>query len=812
MEGYNGTIFAYGQTGCGKTHTMQGYQDPPELRGVIPNSFDHIFENVTAASEKTSFLVRCSYLEIYNEEIRDLLSDSPKQKLDLREGADKGVYVKDLQQVVVSDQEAINKVMEKGQANRTVGATSMNQTSSRSHSIFTIVVEMNDVDEAGKDHIRVGKLNLVDLAGSERQSKTGASGARLKEGCKINLSLSALGNVISSLVDGKGKHIPYRDSKLTRLLQDSLGGNTKTLMVAAISPADYNYDETMSTLRYANRAKNIKNKPKINEDPKDTMLREYKEEIARLREMLEKHQLGAEGSPVAAPVAGQQVGEFRPAPPKRRDSEPAGGNGDEDEETGIQHSESEAVMARADSSDVREVERIKHVEVEVERIVEVEVSLTHPIHALPRPQVIPEHVKEEKAAAENYARAMEDTADRLGKELEMQQGEALRERAAREDIASKLEALQHSVIGFASESGRRKRRKSADGAVGPEVDPEQASRLAPYMLNFHREQVPEEPEVMLARKTVEARKMQAKLRAKKRKEAKLLAETKRAEEEKIEMEKEMTDALGVAHEEKSKVVKKYKKQAKQLKQAMEEIEALRQENEREREQVMSTVREQNRELSLWEQVVSAILPAKEISRIWERAVYNELDETWELPPIKPRSSFALASHKLPCINGSDLPGSPLTDREQRKKEKRRGSSASKDRKGGKPPRMSSALDAEFRSVGIYETEDGGLQTPPISPSIVGEKEWGGHGGERGSSRQGGSRQSSGRKRESRRIEDEARPGTSKERRARKEERKKEKEARAVKKERGSGGKIDYRASDDFNYEIGDIVSGAPIAA
>jgi Kinesin motor domain len=302
---YNGTIFAYGQTGCGKTHTMQGLQEPAELRGVIPNSFDHIFENIRAAAAGTVFLVRCSYLEIYNEEIRDLLSSDPKKRLELREDANKGVYTKDLINEVVSDQVAINAVMERGQGNRTVGSTLMNQTSSRSHSIFTIVIEMNAADESGKDHIRVGKLNLVDLAGSERQSKTGASGDRLKEGCKINLSLSALGNVISALVDqAKGKHIPYRDSKLTRLLQDSLGGNTKTLMVAAISPADYNYDETMSTLRYANRAKNIKNKPKINEDPKDTMLRQYKEEIEALKRALqEQTKLSTSASSGAMPTA-----------------------------------------------------------------------------------------------------------------------------------------------------------------------------------------------------------------------------------------------------------------------------------------------------------------------------------------------------------------------------------------------------------------------------------------------------------------------------------------------------------------------------
>ncbi|BHF59037.1 Kinesin-like protein kif17 [Sparganum proliferum] len=178
--------------------------------------------------------------------------------------------------------------MDQGWRNRATGATLMNADSSRSHSIFTIYLEMirNDA-ETGREMFRAGKLNLVDLAGSERQSKTGAVGDRLKEATKINLSLSALGNVISALVDANTKHVPYRDSKLTRLLQDSLGGNTKTLMIACLSPADNNYEETLSTLRYANRAKNIKNKPVINEDPKDALLRQYKEEIARLRSMLE---------------------------------------------------------------------------------------------------------------------------------------------------------------------------------------------------------------------------------------------------------------------------------------------------------------------------------------------------------------------------------------------------------------------------------------------------------------------------------------------------------------------------------------------
>jgi kinesin family protein 3/17 len=179
--------------------------------------------------------------------------------------------------------------MQSGKRNRSVGATLMNATSSRSHSIFTIVIECA---ENSGDHIRVGKLNLVDLAGSERQSKTGATGDRLKEANKINLSLTALGNVITALVDAKSTHIPYRDSKLTRLLQNSLGGNAKTVMCANCGPADYNYDETLSTLRYANRAKNIKNKPKINEDPKDAMLREYQDQIRALKEQLAASQRG----------------------------------------------------------------------------------------------------------------------------------------------------------------------------------------------------------------------------------------------------------------------------------------------------------------------------------------------------------------------------------------------------------------------------------------------------------------------------------------------------------------------------------------
>ncbi|XP_068589989.1 kinesin-like protein KIF3B [Cebidichthys violaceus] len=287
LLGFNGTIFAYGQTGTGKTYTMEGVRNDIERRGVIPNSFEHIFTHISR-SQNQQYLVRASYLEIYQEEIKDLLSKDQTRRLELRERPDTGVYVKDLSSFVTKSVREIEHVMNVGNQNRSVGATNMNEHSSRSHAIFVITVECSELDADGENHIRVGKLNLVDLAGSERQTKTGAQGERLKEATKINLSLSALGNVISALVDGRSSHIPYRDSKLTRLLQDSLGGNARTVMVANIGPASYNVEETLTTLRYSNRAKNIKNKPRINEDPKDALLREFQEEIARLKEQLQK--------------------------------------------------------------------------------------------------------------------------------------------------------------------------------------------------------------------------------------------------------------------------------------------------------------------------------------------------------------------------------------------------------------------------------------------------------------------------------------------------------------------------------------------
>lgn len=215
IQGYNGTIFAYGQTGTGKTFTISGVAKDPTLKGIMPRAFENIFQQIQSDTDR-QYLVRVSYLEIYQEEIRDLMSKK-QQKLELKD-KDTGVYVKDLSTFVVKTPNDMLKVFDEGTTNRHVGATDMNEHSSRSHSVFTITVESSQIDEDGQAHIKVGKLNIVDLAGSERQNKTGATGDRLKEASKINLSLSTLCHVISSLTDPKCTYIPYRDSRLTRIL------------------------------------------------------------------------------------------------------------------------------------------------------------------------------------------------------------------------------------------------------------------------------------------------------------------------------------------------------------------------------------------------------------------------------------------------------------------------------------------------------------------------------------------------------------------------------------------------------------------
>lgn len=340
LQGYNGTIFAYGQTGAGKTYTIQGPQGPvlgldnesesqganynlqsdmtnPD-RGIMQRSFEYIFQCIEAEQSMIDkkgngsalqFLVKCSYLEIYNEQIMDLL-EPQSINLNLREDISKGVYVEGLVEETVSSLQDMMALIAKGAKNRHTGATSMNRSSSRSHSVLTTIIESKSRSSTGVWNLKQARFHIIDLAGSERQKQTQTFGDRLKEAGMINRSLSALGNVINSLVDvseGKNRFVPYRDSKLTFILRDSLGGNSKTVIIANISPSQLNLNETLSTLKFAQRAKLIQNKAVINEDSSGTIIL-LKNEIKKLKKDLNEQikQVNLLRSMAASPLGAVQ--------------------------------------------------------------------------------------------------------------------------------------------------------------------------------------------------------------------------------------------------------------------------------------------------------------------------------------------------------------------------------------------------------------------------------------------------------------------------------------------------------------------------
>ncbi|XP_075390148.1 kinesin-like protein KIF11 isoform X2 [Tenrec ecaudatus] len=291
--GYNCTIFAYGQTGTGKTFTMEGERSPNEeytweedpLAGIIPRTLHQIFEKLS--DNGTEFSVKVSLLEIYNEELFDLLNPSTDVSERLQMFDDprnkRGVIIKGLEEITVHNKDEVYQILEKGAAKRTTAATLMNAYSSRSHSVFSVTIHMKETTIDGEELVKIGKLNLVDLAGSENIGRSGAVDKRAREAGNINQSLLTLGRVITALVE-RTPHVPYRESKLTRILQDSLGGRTRTSIIATISPASVSLEETLSTLEYAHRAKNIMNKPEVNQKlTKKALIKEYTEEIERLK-------------------------------------------------------------------------------------------------------------------------------------------------------------------------------------------------------------------------------------------------------------------------------------------------------------------------------------------------------------------------------------------------------------------------------------------------------------------------------------------------------------------------------------------------
>ncbi|XP_057490870.1 kinesin-like protein KIN-4C [Actinidia eriantha] len=314
FHGYNGTVLAYGQTGSGKTYTMgTNYNGEEHNRGIIANVMETIFSRVEATRNSTEFLIRVSFIEIFKEEVFDLLDPSPpalsrgdgvalakpggpaRAPIQIRETSNGGISLAGVTEAEVRTKEEMASFLLRGSLSRATASTNMNSQSSRSHAIFTITMEQKKIapsptggiHDDGGDDILCAKLHLVDLAGSERAKRTGADGMRFREGIHINKGLLALGNVISALGDEKkrkeGGHVPYRDSKLTRLLQDSLGGNCKTVMIACISPADTNAEETLNTLKYANRARNIQNKAIINRDPMTAQMQRMRSQMEQLQ-------------------------------------------------------------------------------------------------------------------------------------------------------------------------------------------------------------------------------------------------------------------------------------------------------------------------------------------------------------------------------------------------------------------------------------------------------------------------------------------------------------------------------------------------
>ncbi len=585
---------------------MSGIKDDPDLRGITPRTFDHIFRAMKIAQGK-EFLVRCSYIELYNEEIRDLLGDDPKAKLQLKEHPDKGVYIKDCTEVVTDKLEELDDAMNKGEANRTVGATLMNATSSRSHSLFSIVIEASETDaETGKEHVTRGKLNLVDLAGSERPAKTGATGARMKEGIKINMSLTALGNVISALVDSKTKHIPYRDSKLTRLLQDSLGGNTKTVMMAAIGPADYNYEETLSTLRYANRAKNIKNKPIINEDPKDALLRQYKEEIDALKKMLQEA-MGGGGDPQAALAAlmAAQSGGAGGGPKALPPAGSAGGIGAAEHTTSgtaittpvpgeapgasLKQSSSSGGGGDADDGGVSD---------ELEAAVGTASDLQ---------EDIPGGGGDGERAASQQ-------------ELESHKAEAEAARAQQADLAAKLARLQSLLD----------KKVQGQGDQTSDADVAAAAEEAAAKAREHEQAV------------------------RRRREAKLKAKQRRLKEEAAALQAEMGSMQQAAAGQEAMLAAMAAKHEREL---AAQARDLRAEAARDKDILMTQLLERDREAKLFEQIVEAILPPSEMAKLWERAQYNEDSERWTIPVGAIRAAKKGVQGGLPLLPGDDGRGS-----------------------------------------------------------------------------------------------------------------------------------------------------------
>ena len=733
LEGYNGTIFAYGQTGCGKTYTMSGESQAP---GVIPNSFGHVFGAISDTDKSKCFLVRCSFMEIYNEEIRDLLKYDPSSKLDLREGKEQSVYVKNLTLETVSSVADLTRLMEAGGRHRTTKETMMNERSSRSHAIFTVYLEVSEEVE-GRPVVKAGKLNLVDLAGSERQKKTQAVGDRLREAIEINLSLSALGNVISALVDGRSSHIPYRDSKLTRLLQDSLGGNTKTVMIAVVSPADYNAEESISTLRYASRAKRIQNKPKINEDPKDALLREYAEEIMKLKRMLADRGSGQEvvvervverekivEKQVQVYVPAQEREEakrFTPQPHRENGSnlrKKAGGrisaaledDSDEEKPAEVPKSAVKTAILEDDSSGSEKPEKAPKTrpnpptskvhfsssvsksplnednyasdsfeedsqidqkpreQTQPERLSIREMRRVSGVQAVsPNPRLVPQRPasKGGEGLRENvWLRPASQAEDRKTHSKRTYSNEP-REKALKSDLvirSSRSPAVRQPVKCLLSEDDRQaaqsrtQYRQPSGVQIGiTEVEEVSEEDDSPRndMLAFIKEklitggQMIDDSEQLRLK---EYHRLQIQLQEQKDRETHFQEVTRQQEEDLLLKEKQY-QSLAEEVEEQRKVIQKLRVKYKS---ALREIEDLGYERETEKEDLLDSIREKDRELAFYQKIAGNLLTGNDIAMVKQRAKYDDESKEWTIPPFLLQQNKQTVFPKLPAGQAKEM--------------------------------------------------------------------------------------------------------------------------------------------------------------
>ncbi|XP_042328737.1 kinesin-like protein KIF3C [Sceloporus undulatus] len=575
LRGVNGTLLCYGQTGTGKTYTMQG---PPEegqaeQRGLLPRAFEHLFTAIARSGPQQRYLVRASYLEIYQEEVRDLLAAAGPRRVELKESPEAGVYLKGLASFVTKDLREIEHVRRRGNLARAIGATQLNQRSSRSHAIFLVTVECSQAGPDGQEHIRVGKLHLVDLAGSERQGKASSAGPRgpanapdqrqpHRQASKINLSLSALGNVISALVDGRSTHVPYRDSKLTRLLQDSLGGNAKTVLVATLGPAAHSYEETLSTLRFAARAKNIKNKPRVNEDPKDTLLREFQEEIARLKAQLEKRgMLGKRRH--HRPRAGQRHG-LKRAPGEEEEEE------EEEEDSNNRGEETPGVEETPPR--VEREEMLGGLDKNVETYLKAQ----------------KERLEEEKAAIQDDHSLVSEEKARLLEEKERMLQELRQERQATERLAIKYKAMESKLL----IGGRN---------IMDHTNEQQK------MLELKRQEIAEQ----------------------KRREREMQQQVLLRDEETMELRETFTSL----QQEVEIKTKKLKKLYAKLQAVKAEIQDQHDEYIRVRQDLEEAQNEQTRELKLKYLIIENFIPPEEKNKIMNRLYFDCEEDQWKFQPL-----------------------------------------------------------------------------------------------------------------------------------------------------------------------------------